>query len=137
VAQSAGHDDQLGSVERRRDAVICVQLAGSPHFVIPIDSILVAVFLLMEARRYRYYEIWASRVRVIEMGYYAPMLAPDDVPRDKEWASHLASDLLTPHFTISVWEANRPAFAPQLCLDFRVVGVELEPEGLSVSRAGA
>jgi uncharacterized membrane protein len=58
-----------------------------------------------EARRYRYYEIWAGRVRVIEMGYYAPMLAPDSVPRDKEWASHLASDLLTPHFTISVWEA--------------------------------
>jgi len=78
---------------------------GSPHFVIPIDSILVAVFLLMEARRYRYYEIWASRVRVIETGYYAPMLAPDSVPRDQEWASHLAADLLTPHFTISVWEA--------------------------------
>jgi len=77
----------------------------SPHFVIPINSILVAVFLVMEARRYRYYEIWASRVRVIETGYLAPMLAPDSVPRDQEWASHLASDLLTPHFTISVWEA--------------------------------
>lgn len=77
---------------------------ASPHFVIPINSILVAVFLLMEARRYRYYEIWASRVRVIETGYYAPMLAAD-APRDQEWASHLASDLLTPHFTISVWEA--------------------------------
>jgi uncharacterized membrane protein len=78
---------------------------SSPHFVIPMNSILVAVFLLMEARRYRYYEIWASRVRVIETGYYAPMLASDAVPRDQEWASHLASDLLTPHFTISVWEA--------------------------------
>jgi uncharacterized membrane protein len=78
---------------------------SSPHFVIPIDSILVAVFLLMEARRYRYYEIWASRVRVIETGYFAQMLSPDGVPRDQEWASHLASDLLTPHFTISVWEA--------------------------------
>ena len=77
----------------------------SPHFVIPINSILVAVFLVMEARRYRYYEIWASRVRVIETGYFAQMLAPDSVPRDQEWASHLASDLLTPHFTISVWEA--------------------------------
>jgi uncharacterized membrane protein len=77
----------------------------SPHFVIPINSILVMVFLVMEARRYRYYEIWASRVRVIETGYYAQMLAPDSVPRDREWASHLASDLLTPHFTISVWEA--------------------------------
>jgi uncharacterized membrane protein len=77
----------------------------SPHFVIPINSILVTVFLVMEARRYRYYEIWASRVRVIETGYLAPMLAPDSVPRDQEWASHLANDLLTPHFTISVWEA--------------------------------
>src|ERR1700730_11909145 len=78
---------------------------SNPHFVIPINSILVAVFLVMEARRYRYYEIWASRVRVIETGYLAQMLAPESVPRDQEWASHLASDLLTPHFTISVWEA--------------------------------
>ena len=78
---------------------------NNPHFLIPIISILVAIFLLMEARRYRYYEIWASRVRVIETGYYAQMLAPDGMPRDQEWASHLASDLLTPHFTISVWEA--------------------------------
>jgi uncharacterized membrane protein len=77
---------------------------NNPHFLIPIISLLVAIFLLMEARRYRYYEIWASRVRVIETGYFAQMLAPD-VPRDQEWASHLAADLLTPHFTISVWEA--------------------------------
>jgi uncharacterized membrane protein len=77
----------------------------NPHFLIPINSILVAIFLVMEARRYRYYEIWASRVRVIETGYLAQMLAPESVPRDQEWASHLASDLLTPHFTISAWEA--------------------------------
>src|SRR5438477_8858467 len=77
----------------------------SPHFVIPVDSILVAVFLVMEARRYRYYEIWSNRVRVLETGYLASMLAPESVPRDQDWASHLASDLLTPHFTISVWEA--------------------------------
>jgi uncharacterized membrane protein len=78
---------------------------NNPHFVIPINSILVAIFLVMEARRYRYYEIWSSRVRVIETGYFAQMLAPESVPRDQEWASHLASDLLTPHFTISEWEA--------------------------------
>ena len=78
---------------------------NNPHFLIPITSILVAIFLVMEARRYRYYEIWASRVRVIETGYLAQMLAPESVPRDQEWASHLAADLLTPHFTISAWEA--------------------------------
>lgn len=78
---------------------------SNPHFVIPINSILVAIFLLMEARRYRYYEIWSSRVRVLETGYFAQLLAPDSVPHDESWAQHLASDLITPHFTISEWEA--------------------------------
>jgi uncharacterized membrane protein len=78
---------------------------SNPHFVIPINSILVAIFLLMEARRYRYYEIWSSRVRVIETGYFAQLLAPDSVPPDEAWAEHLAADLLTPHFTITEWEA--------------------------------
>jgi uncharacterized membrane protein len=78
---------------------------SNPHFVIPINSILVAIFLLMEARRYRYYEIWSSRVRVMETGYFAQLLAPDSVPLDESWAQHLASDLITPHFTISELEA--------------------------------
>jgi uncharacterized membrane protein len=79
--------------------------SSNPHFVIPINSILIAIFLLMEARRYRYYEIWSSRVRVIETGYFAQMLAPESVPPDDAWAEHLAADLLTPHFTITEWEA--------------------------------
>lgn len=79
--------------------------ASNPHFVIPINSILVAIFLVMEARRYRYYEIWSSRVRVLETGYFAQLLAPESVPLDESWAQHLASDLITPHFTISEWEA--------------------------------
>jgi uncharacterized membrane protein len=77
---------------------------SNPHFVIPINSILVAIFLVMEARRYRYYEIWSSRVRVMETGYFAQMLTHEGVV-NQEWADHLAADLLTPHFTISEWEA--------------------------------
>ena len=77
---------------------------SNPHFVIPINSVLVAFFLFMEARRYRYYEIWSSRVRVIETGYFARMLSPQSTI-DKEWAEHLAADLMAPHFTISEWEA--------------------------------
>ncbi len=77
----------------------------NPHFAIPINTILVSIFLFMEARRYRYYEVWASRVRVLETGYFAPMLSHQIIPPDKEWADHLSADLLTPHFTISEWEA--------------------------------
>src|SRR5919199_1221022 len=61
--------------------------AQNPHFVIPINSILVAFFLFMEARRYRYYEIWASRVRVIESGYFAPLLTGGAT--DVEWPNAL------------------------------------------------
>lgn len=77
----------------------------NPHFAIPINSILVSIFLFMEARRYRYYEVWANRVRVLETGYFAPMLSQRTIPPDQEWAEHISADLLTPHFTISVWEA--------------------------------
>lgn len=78
---------------------------GNPHFAIPINSILVSIFLFMEARRYRYYEVWANRVRILETGYFAPMLSHRVIPPDKEWADHISADLITPHFTISVWEA--------------------------------
>jgi len=78
---------------------------SNPHFVIPINSILVAIFLLMEARRYRYYEIWSSRVRILETGYFSQLLAPNNTPTDDTWAEHLAADLTTPHFTITEWEA--------------------------------
>lgn len=77
---------------------------SNPPFVILINSLLVFYFLIMEARRYRYYEIWSSRVRVMETGYFAQLLSPDS-KIDEEWAAQLADDLITPHFTISEWEA--------------------------------
>lgn len=77
----------------------------NPHFVIPINSLLVVIFLLMEARRYRYYEIWSSRVRILETGYFAHLLMPEQQPAEETWAEHLAADLMTPHFTITEWEA--------------------------------
>ncbi|MER3633202.1 MAG: hypothetical protein C4325_14445, partial [Blastocatellia bacterium] len=78
---------------------------ANPHFAIPVNTILVSIFLFMEARRYRYYEVWANRVRVLETGYFAPMLSHRIIPPDKEWADHLSSELLSPRFTISEWEA--------------------------------
>lgn len=77
----------------------------NPHFAIPINTILVGFFLFMEARRYRYYEVWANRVRVLETGYFAPMLSHRTIPPDKEWAEHISADLISPHFNISEWEA--------------------------------
>jgi uncharacterized membrane protein len=76
----------------------------NPHFVILINTVLVGFFLFMEARRYRYYEIWSTRVRILETGYFTHVLAPDD-SADEAWMQLLVDDLKTPHFTISEWEA--------------------------------
>ncbi|HYE13586.1 MAG TPA: DUF2270 domain-containing protein [Pyrinomonadaceae bacterium] len=76
----------------------------NPHFVILINTVLVFFFLFMEARRYRYYEIWSSRVRMLETGFFTQILAPDQQV-DDAWAQMLVDDLKTPRFTISEWEA--------------------------------
>nr|WP_290666438.1 DUF2270 domain-containing protein [Ardenticatena sp.] len=74
------------------------------HILIPINTLLITLFLIIEARRYRYYELWSYRLRLLETDLFAAMLVPPFEPRPK-WATLLAESLLTPHFTISIWEA--------------------------------
>lgn len=74
------------------------------HGVIILNTLLVTWFLFMEARRYRYYELWSYRVRLMETDFYAAMLVPPFHP-SPEWAESLAENLLAPRFPISIWEA--------------------------------
>lgn len=77
---------------------------GLHHAVILLNMGLVGFFWWMEARRYRYYELWASRVRLMETDFYAAMLIPPFAP-GPHWADKLASSLLTPEFPITTLEA--------------------------------
>jgi uncharacterized membrane protein len=75
------------------------------HFgVIILDTVLVTLFLWIEARRYRYYELWSYRARLLETGFFAAMLVPPFAPHP-EWGEELAETLLQPGFPISTWEA--------------------------------
>ncbi len=74
------------------------------HAVIILNTLLVMWFLFIETRRYRYYELWSYRVRLMETDFYAAMLVPPFHP-SPEWAENLAENLLSPSFPISIWEA--------------------------------
>lgn len=74
------------------------------HVVVMLNLLLVTIFLLIETRRYRYYELWSSRVRLMETDFFAAMLVPPFHP-SPDWAEGLAENLLMPHFPISTWEA--------------------------------
>jgi len=77
---------------------------SSHHGVILLNTLLITLFLYIEARRYRYYELWSSRIRLMETDFYAAMLVPPFQPAP-DWAESLAENLLQPHFPISMWEA--------------------------------
>jgi uncharacterized membrane protein len=74
------------------------------HGVILLNIFMVTIFLFIEARRYRYYELWSSRIRLLETDFFAAMLVPPFQP-GSDWAESLAENLLHPHFSISIWEA--------------------------------
>ena len=44
-------------------------------------GLLVTVFLLFEARRYRYFNVWRARARLLETDFYAPMLSDEGARR--------------------------------------------------------
>jgi uncharacterized membrane protein len=54
-------------------------------------GLLVSVFLLFEARRYRYFNVWRARARLLETDFYAPMIRGDGVRLDSRWTELLAN----------------------------------------------
>lgn len=74
------------------------------HGIILLNIGLIVIFLYIEARRDRYYELWSYRVRLLETDYFAAMLVPPFHP-SSDWAETLASSLLRPKFPVSLAEA--------------------------------
>jgi uncharacterized membrane protein len=64
-------------------------------------GLLVSVFLLFEARRYRYFNVWRARARLLETDFYAPMIRGEGVRRDPSWTELLAKDYVDPRYHIS------------------------------------
>lgn len=78
--------------------------ASGHHSVILLNMLLITLFWFIEARRYRYYELWSSRIRLMETDFFAAMLVPPFQPA-WDWAETLAETLLRPDYSITVWEA--------------------------------
>ena len=96
--------------------------AEDHHAVLILNTLLITMFLIIEARRYRYYELFASRVRLMETDFFAAMLVPPFGPAP-DWAESLAENLLQPHFPISVWEAIGRRFRRNYVYIYTIMGL--------------
>ena len=78
---------------------------AAPPLPLLLVGILICMFLILEARRYRFFNVWRARCRWIETNFYAPMLFRSSKPEPGEWQDILASDYLTPQYHIGFWRA--------------------------------
>ncbi|MEF8807458.1 DUF2270 domain-containing protein [Natronomonas sp.] len=78
--------------------------ADNPHYIILGSLAVVAVFLVVEARRYRIYDIWRSRVRLVEENVFANAADPEGVIHER-WRELLADDLRDPRLKVPLFEA--------------------------------
>jgi uncharacterized membrane protein len=81
---------------------------GNPensHIMALLGMFLAFAFLSIEARRFRFYDLWSGWIRIIETEYYEPLLRANVVDPDQHWHSLLQSDLEDPHFKINWSEA--------------------------------
>ena len=68
-------------------------------------GLLVAVFLSIEARRYRFFDFWRVRSHILETQFFGPMLLGQGPRTDNGWNEILYQDYRHPRLHITFWDA--------------------------------
>ncbi|MEI6071488.1 MAG: DUF2270 domain-containing protein [Verrucomicrobiae bacterium] len=76
-----------------------------PHIIFFFNLALVWIMLWIEARRYRFYDAFRGRVRMLESHFLVPMVSRNPKILDGEWRKLVCEDLIMPSFKISRMEA--------------------------------
>jgi uncharacterized membrane protein len=64
-------------------------------------GVLILLFLTLEARRYRFFNVWRARARWIERHFYVPMLMDGDLHTEQDWQVTLAKDYSSPQYHVT------------------------------------
>jgi len=76
-----------------------------PHIIFFFNLAIVWVMLWIEARRYRFYDAFRARVRMLEAHFLVPMVMENRQMLQGEWKKLVCEDLILPSFKISKLEA--------------------------------
>jgi len=98
------------------------QADNSPLILILV-SLLVIIFLFIEARRYRYFDIWRTRVRLLETSFFPPVLRLEGTRSTNNWNELLAHDYENLRFHISFFEALGRRLRRNYCWIFLILMV--------------
>src|SRR5436190_21902626 len=84
---------------------VAFSIESVPHIIFFFNIAIVTVMLWIEARRYRFYDAFRARVRMLEAHFLVPIVAQNTQLLHGEWQKLVCEDLLLPSFKISKFEA--------------------------------
>lgn len=84
---------------------VAFSLRDVPHIIFFFNLAIVTVMLWIEARRYRFYDAFHARVRMLEAHFLVPMVMQRPETLEGDWRKLVAEDLLIPAFKIGALEA--------------------------------
>ncbi|MGO4571844.1 DUF2270 domain-containing protein [Microvirga sp. 2TAF3] len=126
IARMAGWRDRLDRTTNWAITVVAAMLSVSlstptaHHGVLLFAMVLVLLLLVIEARRYRFFDVYRNRVRRIERNYLAQVFAPElDVTDD--WIKGLGADLRRPSFLTTQSQAISRRLRRNYCWLFLVL----------------
>jgi uncharacterized membrane protein len=111
VARMAGWRDRIDRTTNWSITVVGAMLSVSlstpsaHHGVVLFAMLLILLLLMIESRRYRFFDVYRGRVRRLERSYYAQILSPASEPAEDDWMRELAEDLRKPMFRMSQGQA--------------------------------
>ena len=107
IARMAGWRDRIDRTTNWAITGVAAMLSlslstpSAHHGVLLFAMLLVMLLLLIEARRYLFFDVYRGRVRLIERNYFAQMFDPES-ELDRNWARTLGEDLRAPKFLMSL-----------------------------------
>jgi uncharacterized membrane protein len=128
IARMAGWRDRIDRTTNWAITVTAALLSVSlstptaHHGVLLFAMLLIMLLLTIEARRYRFFDVYRSRVRLLERNYYAQILAPmPNLDMDVGWTRMLGDDLRRPVFLINLQEAVSRRLRRNYCWMFLIL----------------
>ena len=111
VARMAGWRDRIDRTTNWSITVVGAMLSVSlstpsaHHGVVLFAMLLILLLLMIESRRYRFFDVYRGRVRRLERSYYAQVLSPTPERAEDDWMRELAEDLRKRMFRMSQGQA--------------------------------
>ncbi len=77
----------------------------SSHIILLLSSFIILAYLSIEARRYRYFEVYRARVRMLEENFLIPVVTRQLESPMASWREMVAMDLDLPKYKTTLLEA--------------------------------